>query len=105
MESILVFSYQIFACLFTVQIDVTSSAMRSKYWGNAIIFRRIPALEISECSYLGTLAAPENYKLLAVPLFDLYDNIQRWGSRIASLPQVLSRFKFVCHQFEGDMED
>eukprot|EP00756_Hemistasia_phaeocysticola_P015983 Hpha_TRINITY_DN15448_c2_g3::TRINITY_DN15448_c2_g3_i1::g.174490::m.174490/K14397/NUDT21, CPSF5, CFIM25; cleavage and polyadenylation specificity factor subunit 5 len=37
-------------------------------------------------------AVPKNYKLLAVPLFELYENTKRYGSVLASLPQSLSRF-------------
>ncbi|GAQ91558.1 cleavage and polyadenylation specificity factor subunit 5 [Klebsormidium nitens] len=37
-------------------------------------------------------AVPKNLKLLAVPLFELYDNVQRYGPVISSIPQQLSRF-------------
>lgn len=40
-------------------------------------------------------AIPKNLKLLAVPLFDLYENAQRYGPVIAGLPQLLSRFHFT----------
>mmetsp|Transcript_17647 Transcript_17647/g.27745 ORF Transcript_17647/g.27745 Transcript_17647/m.27745 type:complete len:443 (-) Transcript_17647:103-1431(-) len=47
----------------------------------------------------GTLGVPKNLKLLAVPLFELYDNAHRYGPVIASLPQLLARIKFVyCDQ-------
>jgi hypothetical protein len=36
---------------------------------------------------------PKNYKLVAVPLFELYDNISRYGPIIASIPALLSRFR------------
>lgn len=36
-------------------------------------------------------AVPKNYKLVAAPLFELYDNAQGYGPVIASLPQALSR--------------
>lgn len=39
-------------------------------------------------------SVPKNYKLIAVPLFEIYDHIQRYGPVIASLPQMLSRFRF-----------
>lgn len=32
-------------------------------------------------------------RLLAVPLFELYDNVQRYGPVIASVPAMLSRFR------------
>ncbi|GAB5366990.1 hypothetical protein AAMO2058_001191300 [Amorphochlora amoebiformis] len=37
---------------------------------------------------------PSNLKLRAVPLFELYDNANRYGPVISSLPQLLSRFHF-----------
>ena len=39
----------------------------------------------------GTFAVPRNYKLVAAPLFELYDNAQGYGPIISSLPQVRSR--------------
>ncbi|ODN05735.1 Cleavage and polyadenylation specificity factor subunit 5 [Orchesella cincta] len=38
---------------------------------------------------------PKNYKLVAAPLFELYDNAQGYGPIISSLPQALCRFNFV----------
>ncbi|XP_075261811.1 cleavage and polyadenylation specificity factor subunit 5-like [Convolutriloba macropyga] len=42
-------------------------------------------------------SVPRNYKLVAAPLFELYDNSPGYGPIISSLPNVLSRmhFKFV----------
>ncbi|GIY67007.1 cleavage and polyadenylation specificity factor subunit 5 [Caerostris extrusa] len=40
-------------------------------------------------------AVPKNYKLVAAPLFELYDNAQGYGPIISSLPQALSRFNFM----------
>lgn len=40
-------------------------------------------------------AVPRNYKLVAAPLFELYDNSPGYGPIIASLPQLLSRFNFI----------
>ncbi|XP_062520284.1 cleavage and polyadenylation specificity factor subunit 5-like [Corticium candelabrum] len=40
-------------------------------------------------------AVPKNYKLVAAPLFELYDNATSYGPIIATLPQSLSRFNFV----------
>uniref|UniRef100_H0XZ25 Cleavage and polyadenylation specificity factor subunit 5 n=1 Tax=Otolemur garnettii TaxID=30611 RepID=H0XZ25_OTOGA len=42
-------------------------------------------------------AVPKNYKLVAVPLFELYDNAPGYGPIISSLPQPLSRFNFICN--------
>ncbi|GAX74941.1 hypothetical protein CEUSTIGMA_g2387.t1 [Chlamydomonas eustigma] len=38
-------------------------------------------------------AVPGNMKLVAVPLFELYDNPGRFGPSLASLPAMLSRFR------------
>lgn len=41
-------------------------------------------------------AIPQNFKLIAVPLFELYDNSHRYGPILSSLPQILGRINFVC---------
>ncbi|KAL1914986.1 uncharacterized protein VTP21DRAFT_7691 [Calcarisporiella thermophila] len=41
------------------------------------------------------LSIPKNMKLLAVPLFELYDNGQRYGPQLSSIPHWLSRFNFI----------
>jgi cleavage and polyadenylation specificity factor subunit 5 len=40
-------------------------------------------------------AVPRNLKLLAVPLFEMYDNATRYGPIISSLPDLLGRYNFV----------
>jgi len=40
-------------------------------------------------------AVPRNYKLVAAPLFELYDNAQGYGPIISTLPQALGRFNFI----------
>ena len=46
-------------------------------------------------------AVPKNYKLVAAPLFELYDNAQGYGNLIASLPQALSRYPYIiCLLFD-----
>uniref|UniRef100_A0A665TA24 Cleavage and polyadenylation specificity factor subunit 5 n=1 Tax=Echeneis naucrates TaxID=173247 RepID=A0A665TA24_ECHNA len=40
-------------------------------------------------------AVPKNYKLVAAPLFELYDNAPGYGPIISSLPQLLSRYSLV----------
>ena len=37
-------------------------------------------------------AVPRNYRLVAAPLFELYDNYNGYGPVISTLPQNLSRF-------------
>ena len=39
-------------------------------------------------------SVPRNYKLVAAPVFELYENSQGYGPVIASLPQCLSKFTF-----------
>jgi cleavage and polyadenylation specificity factor subunit 5 len=46
---------------------------------------------------------PKNLKLLAVPLFELFQN-ERYGSVIGSVPQVLSRFPLLLAS-PADEED
>lgn len=43
----------------------------------------------------GLAQVPKNLKLLAVPLFELYDNVARYGPLIAALPSFLSRLRFT----------
>jgi cleavage and polyadenylation specificity factor subunit 5 len=40
------------------------------------------------------LSVPKNMKLLAVPLFELYDNAQRYGPQLSAIPHLLSRYNF-----------
>ncbi|KAF3527813.1 hypothetical protein DY000_02038332 [Brassica cretica] len=53
--------------------------------------KRLYVVHLSEKEYF---AVPKNLKLLAVPLFELYDNVQRYGPVISTIPQQLSRFHF-----------
>lgn len=48
------------------------------------------------------LAVPKNYKLVAVPLFEIYDHMQRYGPVISAIPQLLSRFNIVLAGRGGD---
>jgi cleavage and polyadenylation specificity factor subunit 5 len=38
------------------------------------------------------LAVPKNMKLMAIPLFELYDNTARYGPQLSSLVTCLSRY-------------
>lgn len=40
------------------------------------------------------LSVPKNMKLLAVPLFELYDNTARYGPQLSAIPHILSRYNF-----------
>lgn len=44
--------------------------------------------------YLEVLSVPKNMKLLAVPLFELYDNTVRYGPQLSAIPHLLSRYNF-----------
>uniref|UniRef100_A0A7N0REA4 Pre-mRNA cleavage factor Im 25 kDa subunit n=1 Tax=Kalanchoe fedtschenkoi TaxID=63787 RepID=A0A7N0REA4_KALFE len=54
-------------------------------------FKKRFIAHLSEQEYF---AVPKNLKLLAVPLFELYDNVQRYGPVISTIPKQLSRFQF-----------
>ncbi|CAB3407799.1 unnamed protein product [Caenorhabditis bovis] len=45
-----------------------------------------------------TFCVPKNFKLVAAPLFELYDNSAAYGPLIASLPTTLSRFNFIFNE-------
>lgn len=44
--------------------------------------------------YTEVLSVPKNMKLLAVPLFELYDNTARYGPQLSAIPHLLSRYNF-----------
>lgn len=54
--------------------------------------RKLFMVQLPEKSYF---AVPRNYKLVAAPLFELFDNAQGYGPIISSLPQALGRFSFI----------
>ncbi|KAK6375157.1 hypothetical protein LTR64_003276 [Lithohypha guttulata] len=47
------------------------------------------------------LSIPKNMKLLAVPLFELYDNTARYGPQLSAIPHYLSRYRFEFVDEEG----
>ena len=49
------------------------------------------------------LSVPKNMKLLAVPLFELYDNTQRYGPQLSAIPHLLSRYNFEFVDEEGNV--
>jgi cleavage and polyadenylation specificity factor subunit 5 len=57
--------------------------------------RRLYLVQLPEKCFL---AVPKNYRLVAVPLFEIYDHMQRYGPVISSIPQLLSRFNIVKAQ-------
>ena len=42
-------------------------------------------------------------KLLAVPLFELYDNSARYGPQLSAIPHLLSRYNFEFVDEEGNV--
>ncbi|KAK5134739.1 hypothetical protein LTR08_006114 [Meristemomyces frigidus] len=48
------------------------------------------------------LSVPKNMKLLAVPLFELYDNTARYGPQLSAIPHYLSRYKWEFVDEEGE---
>ena len=42
-------------------------------------------------NFVALFAVPKNYKLVAAPVFELYDNASGYGPVIASLPILISR--------------
>jgi cleavage and polyadenylation specificity factor subunit 5 len=49
------------------------------------------------------LSVPKNMKLLAVPLFELYDNTGRYGPQLSAIPHLLSRYNFEFIDENGDV--
>ncbi|GAA95528.1 uncharacterized protein L969DRAFT_85202 [Mixia osmundae IAM 14324] len=41
------------------------------------------------------LCVPKNFKLLAIPLFELYDNSVRYGPQLSAIAHFLSRYNFI----------
>jgi len=42
-------------------------------------------------------------KLLAVPLFELYDNTARYGPQLSAIPHLLSRYNFEFVDDKGEI--
>lgn len=42
-------------------------------------------------------------KLLAVPLFELYDNTARYGPQLSAIPHLLSRYNFEFVDEKGQI--
>lgn len=49
------------------------------------------------------LSVPKNMKLLAVPLFELYDNTGRYGPQLSAIPHYLSRYRWEFVDEEGEV--
>ncbi|KAI6222841.1 Cleavage and polyadenylation specificity factor subunit 5 [Aphelenchoides besseyi] len=59
--------------------------------------KEITKIFLVELPEKAIFAVPKNFKLVAAPLFELFDNGNGYGTLIASLPQCLSRFNFAYH--------
>lgn len=44
------------------------------------------------------MQVPRNFKLIAVPLFELYDHASKYGPVISAIPMLLSRLQFTLAQ-------
>lgn len=44
------------------------------------------------------MQVPRNFKLIAVPLFELYDHASKYGPVISAIPTLLSRLQFTLAQ-------
>ena len=49
------------------------------------------------------MSVPKNMKLLAVPLFELYDNTARYGPQLSAIPHLLSRYNFEFVDEDGNV--
>ena len=48
------------------------------------------------CSYMMyVVQVPRNLKLVAVPLFEMYDNLPRFGLVISTVPLIVSRLRLT----------
>jgi cleavage and polyadenylation specificity factor subunit 5 len=54
--------------------------------------RECKKVYLAALSETGVLAVPKLLKLVAVPIFDIYDNASRYGALIASIPHLIARF-------------
>ncbi len=52
-------------------------------------------------TYCNSAQAPKNFKLVAVPVLELYDNAPRYGPVIAAVPAILSRLRLNLLVSEG----
>lgn len=44
---------------------------------------------------IGKFAVSNNLSLIAVSLYEIYNNSQRYGAVISSIPALISRYTFV----------
>jgi cleavage and polyadenylation specificity factor subunit 5 len=61
-----------------------------------------PVIEMT-LTIIEVLSVPKNMKLLAVPLFELYDNTPRYGPQLSAIPHLLSRYNFEFVDEKGQV--
>ena len=66
------------------------------------IIRRVRERQLLRES-IEVLSVPKNMKLLAVPLFELYDNTARYGPQLSAIPHLLSRYNFEFVDEDGNV--
>lgn len=76
-------------------IELPESSMFSCFLVGRAVMLIIPFTEV--------LSVPKNMKLLAVPLFELYDNTQRYGPQLSAIPHLLSRYNFEFVNEAGEV--
>ncbi|KAK0931911.1 hypothetical protein LTR57_000130 [Friedmanniomyces endolithicus] len=65
--------------------------------------KEVKKLYLIELPRTKVLSVPKNMKLLAVPLFELYDNSQRYGPQLSAIPHYLSRLRWEFVDEEGEV--
>lgn len=63
--------------------------------------KEVKKLYLIELPRTKVLSVPKNMKLLAVPLFELYDNSARYGPQLSAIPHYLSRYRWEFVDEEG----
>ena len=77
--------------LFVVQMPEKSMYSFSFTDPNETINKLITYYFLKKHHSTEVLAVPKNMKLLAIPLFELYDNAARYGPQLSAIPHLLSR--------------
>ncbi len=60
-----------------------------------LYFVQLPSSKVIFC--------PKNMKLIAVPLFELFDNSGRYGPQLSAIPHYLSRYRWEFVDEEGEV--
>ncbi|KAK5698359.1 hypothetical protein LTR17_023733 [Elasticomyces elasticus] len=65
--------------------------------------KEVKKLYLIELPRTKVLSVPKNMKLLAVPLFELYDNSARYGPQLSAIPHYLSRLRWEMVDEQGEV--